>query len=86
MTDTTDISTTDATDTSVDNIIVHHIIDCSTGQITIIDDSEKHATMMEEIAKQNAKMETERVARQATRDALLAKLGITSDEAQLLLG
>jgi hypothetical protein len=82
MADTTDTSTSN---TPIDNSVMHHIIDCGTGQVTIVDNSEEHATIMEEVAKQNAEMQAEVTAKAEARTALLAKLGITEEEAKLLL-
>ena len=47
--------------------------------------SEEHAEWLT-VGKEIAKVETERKAKEKTRAAVLAKLGLTADEAAALLG
>lgn len=70
--------------------LMHTIVDCSTGEVT------QRPFTPEEIAQREAdaaafaaaqaEAEAAAAAKAAEREALLAKLGITADEAKLLLG
>jgi hypothetical protein len=68
--------------------ITEKVFDVNTGETTIL---ERNATEIEiaeaeEFAKLLAAKEAEAVAKESARQALLNKLGITADEAKLLLG
>jgi hypothetical protein len=62
-------------------------IDAITGEETIVELTQEEITQREELAKAN---EADRVAKETTKAqakaALLEKLGISEDEAKLLLG
>jgi hypothetical protein len=66
------------------------IIDCSTGEQTIVPLTPEEIADMEAAAKQaeadRKVAEAEEAAKAEAKAALLAKLGITEDEAKLLLG
>ncbi len=66
------------------------IINCTTGEVVVremtkTEHEQKLADDKENAANYDA-MKKEQADRQAAREALLTKLGITADEAQLLLG
>jgi hypothetical protein len=66
----------------------HKIVDAETGEETIIEVelTAEQIAANEKLAEENAKIEAEAAAKTAQRQALLDKLGITEDEARLLLG
>ena len=65
------------------------IVDCSTGEQTVVPLTAEEITAMEaaaaEAAQAQAAAEAEAAVKAAEKDALLAKLGITAEEAKLLL-
>jgi len=65
------------------------IVDCSTGETTIVPLTEQEIANMEAAAAQAEQerlvAEAEAAAKEAAKAELLAKLGITADEAKLLL-
>lgn len=65
------------------------IIDIPTGEITVVpftaEETAAHLAEQEKIANLKAESETKIESDKAAREALLNKLGITADEAKLLL-
>lgn len=65
------------------------IVDCSTGISTEVELTAEEIAQMEadavKFAEEKAKAEAEATAKAAAKAELLAKLGITEDEAKLLL-
>ena len=65
------------------------IVDCSTGEQTVVPLTAEEITAMEtaqaEAAAAQAAAQAEAAAKEAAKSDLLAKLGITADEAKLLL-
>ena len=65
------------------------IVDCSTGEQTVVPLTAEEITAMEnaaaEAAAAQAAAEAEAATKEAAKADLLAKLGITADEAKLLL-
>lgn len=74
----------------VDPNITHIEVDCSTGEKYIYLDTDEKATQREAdaaaYAAQKVLDDAEAVVQADAKTALLAKLGITADEARLLLG
>ena len=68
--------------------IIEKTFDLQTGEETITERNETAAEVKsrEKIAEQNLKRKEQEEANAIARAALLTKLGITSDEAKLLLG
>ncbi len=66
----------------------HKIINAETGEETIVEVelTAEQIAANEKLAEENAKKEAELAAKEAQRQALLDKLGITQEEAKLLLG
>lgn len=62
------------------------IVDVVTGEVTWRDYTDQEIEIHNGKKKQLAKEKTERESLEATRLAILTKLGITEDEAKLLLG
>ncbi len=66
------------------------VVDCSTGEVSEIELTAEEVAQREADAKtyadQKAKEEAEAAAKAADKAALLEKLGISEDEAKLLLG
>lgn len=66
------------------------VVNCETGEVEKIeltaDEVAARAAEAAAYAKAEADREAEATAKAAAKDALLAKLGITADEAALLLG
>jgi hypothetical protein len=66
------------------------VVDCSTGEVSEIELTAEEVAQREADAKayadEKAKEEADKVAKAADKAALLQKLGITEDEAKLLLG
>jgi hypothetical protein len=66
------------------------VVDCSTGEVSEIELTAEEVAQREADAKayadEKAKEEADKVAKAAEKAALLAKLGISEDEAKLLLG
>ena len=69
-------------------IKIDKVYDCVTGETTITERDETPQEREErlEIEAELAKKQAEAAAKAAQRQALLDKLGITEDEARLLLG
>jgi len=61
------------------------IVNCSTGEETIEDASKEQVAEFAQIAKQKTAAQNEAEAKATARAALLNKLGITAEEAALLL-
>ena len=65
------------------------VVDCSTGEVQEIaltaEEIAEREAMAAEYAAQKAQEEADKAAKAEARAALLDKLGITSEEAQLLL-
>jgi cell division protein FtsB len=68
--------------------IIERIHNIKTGETVDIerDETAKEKADREALEAHNAKLEAKQAAKAKQRQALLAKLGITEDEAQLLLG
>jgi len=66
----------------------HKIVDAETGEETIVEVelTAEQIAANEKLAEETAKKEAELAAKEAQRQALLDKLGITQEEAALLLG
>jgi hypothetical protein len=66
------------------------VVDCSTGEVSEIELTAEEVAQRESDAKayadEKAKEEADKAAKAADKTALLAKLGISEDEAKLLLG
>jgi hypothetical protein len=66
------------------------VVDCSTGEVSEIELTAEEVAQREADAKayadEKAKEEADKAAKAADRAALLEKLGISEDEAKLLLG
>ena len=66
------------------------VVDCSTGEVSEIELTAEEIAQREADAKAfaeaKAKEEADKAAAEAAKADLLAKLGITADEAKLLLG
>jgi hypothetical protein len=66
------------------------VVDCSTGEVSEIELTAEEVAQREADAKayadEKAKEEADNAAKAAEKAALLAKLGISEDEAKLLLG
>ena len=62
------------------------IHDLSTDEVVDREMNDEEFAVWEQQQADNAKVEAEAKAKEEARAALLAKLGITADEAQLLLG
>jgi len=66
------------------------IVDCSTGETTEVEltaeEIAEREAMAAEYAAQKAQEEADKAAKAEARAELLDRLGITSEEAQLLLG
>ena len=66
------------------------VVDCSTGEVSEIELTQEEVAQREADAKAfaeaKAKEEADKAAKDAAKADLLAKLGITEDEAKLLLG
>lgn len=66
------------------------VVDCSTGEVSEIELTAEEVAQREADAKAfaeaKAKEEADKAAAEAAKAELLAKLGITADEAKLLLG
>jgi hypothetical protein len=62
------------------------IVNCETGEEIVRDATAEEIAQMELDAANAAIIKTEAEARESARQALLDKLGITQEEAQLLLG
>jgi hypothetical protein len=66
------------------------VVDCSTGEVSEIELTAEEVAQREADAKayadEKAKEEAEAAAKAADKAALLEKLGISEDEAKLLLG
>jgi hypothetical protein len=66
------------------------VVDCSTGEVSEIELTAEEVAQREADAKayadEKAKEEADKAAKAAEKAALLAKLGISEDEAKLLLG
>jgi len=65
------------------------VVDCSTGEVQEIaltaEEIKEREAMAEQYAQQKAAEEAQKAADAEAKSALLDKLGITSEEAQLLL-
>jgi len=61
-------------------------VNCTTGEETFRDATAEEIAQMELDAINNAKAKAEAEAKAAKKQALLDRLGITADEAKLLLG
>jgi hypothetical protein len=65
------------------------VVDCSTGEVQEIaltaEEIAEREAMAAEYAVQNAQEEADKAAKAEAKSALLEKLGITAEEAQLLL-
>ena len=66
--------------------IVGQELDCTTGEVKPIFRDEKYDEMMRKAAEATAEYEAILATRAVQRAALLERLGITEEEAQLLLG
>jgi hypothetical protein len=68
---------------------IRTIIDIPTGEITVVpftvEETAAHLAEQEKIANLKAEAEAKEKSDKAAREALLNKLGITADEAKLLL-
>jgi hypothetical protein len=66
------------------------VVDCSTGEVSEIELTAEEVAQREADAKtyadEKAKEEADKAAKAADKAALLEKLGISEDEAKLLLG
>jgi hypothetical protein len=66
------------------------VVDCSTGEVSEIELTAEEVAQREADAKayadEKAKEEADKAAKAADKAALLQKLGISEDEAKLLLG
>jgi hypothetical protein len=66
------------------------VVDCSTGEVSEIELTAEEVAQREADAKayadEKAKEEADKAAKTADKAALLEKLGISEDEAKLLLG
>jgi hypothetical protein len=62
------------------------IVNCTTGEETIEDASKEQLAEFAKIAKDKAKAQAEAEVRETQRQAILDRLGLTADEAKLLLG
>ena len=66
------------------------VVDCSTGEVSEIELTAEEVAQREADAKAfadtKAQEDADKAAKDAAKAALLAKLGITEDEAKLLLG
>jgi len=62
------------------------IVDCSTGEEIVRDANAEEIAQMELDASKAAARKAEAEAKATAKAALLTKLGITAEEAQLLLG
>lgn len=62
------------------------IVNCETGEEIVRDATAEEIAQMEVYAAQEAQRQAEAEAKQATRQAILDRLGLTADEAKLLLG
>ena len=66
------------------------IVDCSTGETTVVPLTAEEIAELEEAAAQaeadRKAAEAEAAAKEAARAEILAKLGLTDDEAKVLLG
>jgi hypothetical protein len=66
------------------------IVDCSTGEQTVVPLTDEEIEAIELAAQQaeeeKARQEEEAAAKEAARAAILAKLGLTAEEAAVLLG
>jgi hypothetical protein len=58
---------------------------CETGETTIRPMTEEEIAVQQHAEEEHAKQQAELVADAAAKEALLSKLGITADEAKLLL-
>lgn len=64
----------------------HEIYNVQTGELTRVDLTPEEIAEREAVAAQQAAEAIEAAEREAARQALLDRLGITADEAKLLLG
>ena len=62
------------------------IVNCSTGVETIEDATKEQVAEFAKIATDKAAAQVEAEAKETQRQAILDRLGLTSDEARLLLG
>lgn len=66
------------------------VVDCSTGEVSEIEltaeEVAQRAADAQAFAEAKAKKDADKAAAEAAKAELLAKLGITADEAKLLLG
>jgi len=62
------------------------IVNCETGEEIVRDANAEEIAQMELDAANAAEAQTEAEAKAATRQALLTRLGITEEEARILLG
>jgi membrane protein involved in colicin uptake len=66
------------------------VVDCSTGEVSEIELTAEEVAQREADAKEHAEAkaqeEADKAAAEAAKADLLARLGITADEAKLLLG
>ena len=62
------------------------IVDCTTGEETVRDATAEEIAQIELDAANSAVLKAEAEAKAAQRQAILDKLGLTADEARLLLG
>ena len=66
--------------------IIGYETNCETGEVTPIHMTQEIAAKLEKIAKEEADLVAKEQADATAKAALLQKLGITADEAKLLLG
>ena len=62
------------------------VVDCTTGEEIVRDATDLEIAQLELDAAESAARKSELAAKETARQALLDKLGITEDEARLLLG
>ena len=65
------------------NKAIHNI---STDEITVVELSDAEVAQLEKDVSDNAKIKQDRQAKEAKKQEVLTKLGLTAEEAQALLG